>query len=96
MDKTLFNDLITSLQEARAISQGAPAARRTVLAAPIDAKAVREQTDLSQKDFAALLRVSVKTLQNWEQRRRAPTGPAQALLTLVSRAPQASIQYLHG
>jgi putative transcriptional regulator len=48
-----------------------------------------------KKDFAALLRVSVKTLQNWEQHRRSPTGPAEALLTIVSRAPQQAIQYLH-
>jgi putative transcriptional regulator len=96
MDKALFNDLVTSLHEARAIAQGtASAGRRTVLSKPLDAKEVREQTALSQKDFAALLRVSVKTLQNWEQHRRSPTGPAEALLTIVSRAPQQAIQYLH-
>jgi putative transcriptional regulator len=96
MDKALFNDLVTSLHEAQAIAKGTlSAGRRTVLTKTIDAKEVREQTALSQKDFAALLRVSVKTLQNWEQHRRNPTGPAEALLTIVSRAPQQAIQYLH-
>ncbi|MCK6431910.1 MAG: helix-turn-helix domain-containing protein [Burkholderiaceae bacterium] len=76
MDKTLFDDLVGSLKEAKAIAKGrAKPSRRFELIAP-DAKAVREQTGLSQSEFAKLMRVSVKTLQNWEQRRRNPTGPA--------------------
>ena len=78
MDKTLFEELVGSLKEAKAIAKGrANPSRRFELSAP-DAKAVREQTGLSQGDFAKLMRVSVKTLQNWEQRRRNPTGPAAA------------------
>lgn len=95
MDKTLFEDLVSSLGEAKAISKGkAPASRRFVLAAP-DAKAVREQTGLSQSEFARLMRVSVKTLQNWEQHRRNPTGPAAALLKIVSTAPDVALRSLH-
>jgi putative transcriptional regulator len=43
---------------------------------------------LSQPKFAALLRVDVGTLRNWEQGRREPTGPAKALLTAISRDPK--------
>lgn len=95
MDKTLFEDLVSSLQEAKAIAKGqAPASRRFVLAAP-DAKVVREQMGLSQSEFAQLMRVSVKTLQNWEQHRRQPTGPAAALLKIVATAPDVALKSLH-
>ncbi|MFN4028643.1 MAG: NadS family protein [Acidovorax temperans] len=95
MDKTLFEDLVGSLQEARAISKGKAApSRRFVVTAP-DAKAVREQIGLSQSEFARLMRVSVKTLQNWEQHRRNPTGPAAALLKIMSSAPDVALRSLH-
>ena len=63
MDKTLFEELVGSLKEAKAIAKGrAKPSRRFEVTAP-DAKAVREQTGLSQGDFAKLMRVSEKTLQ---------------------------------
>jgi putative transcriptional regulator len=95
MDKSLFEELVGSLKEASAIAKGhAKPSRRFELTAP-DAKAVREQTGLSQSDFAKLMRVSVKTLQNWEQHRRNPTGPAAALLKIVSTAPDLALKSLH-
>jgi len=95
MDKTLFEDLKKSLQEAGAIAKGkAPASRRTVVSTP-DAKAIREQIGLSQGEFARLMHVSVKTLQNWEQHRRNPTGPAAALLKIMSTAPEVALKSLH-
>ncbi len=95
MDKALFNDLTQSLKEAVAIRKGdAPASRRFEVAR-MDVKAVREQIGLSQSEFARLMRVSVKTLQNWEQNRRHPTGPAAALLAIVSDAPEAALKSLH-
>ena len=60
-----------------------------------DVKAVRERIGLTQSEFARLMRVSVKTLQNWEQHRRNPTGPAAALLTIVSTTPEVALQSLH-
>lgn len=95
MDKELFDDLVQSLKEAKAIARGkAPASRRISFAAP-DVRAVREQTGLSQSEFASLMRVSVKTLQNWEQHRRNPTGPAAALLKIVLSAPEVALKSLH-
>jgi putative transcriptional regulator len=95
MDKVLFDDLVSSLKEAKAISKGqASASRRFEITAP-DAKLVREQIGLSQSEFARLMRVSVKTLQNWEQHRRNPTGPAAALLKIMATAPTIAINSLH-
>ncbi|WP_312283935.1 NadS family protein [Candidatus Igneacidithiobacillus taiwanensis] len=95
MEHALFDDLVQSLKEARAIAHGQmPASRRIKVTAP-DAKAVREQIGLSQSEFAQLMRVSVKTLQNWEQGRRHPTGPAAALLRIVQSAPDVVRKTLH-
>lgn len=62
----------------------------------LDAKFIRELTGLSQSEFALVMNVSVKTLQNWEQHRREPTGPAASLLKIVSKSPEVALQALHG
>ena len=95
MDKNLFDDLVKSLKEAKAISKGQrPASRRFDISNP-DVKRVREQVGLSQTEFAQMMRVSVKTLQNWEQHRRTPTGPAAALLKIVSTSPDLAMRSLY-
>ena len=50
---------------------------------------IREKTGLSQPKFAALLGVSVRTLQEWEQGRRAPSGAARTLLLIAAKNPRA-------
>ena len=62
--------------------------RRTVYL-PSNVKSIREKMDLSQSAFAGLLGVSVRTLQEWEQGRRTPKGPAQALLRVADQHPEA-------
>ncbi|MBX3695205.1 MAG: helix-turn-helix domain-containing protein [Steroidobacteraceae bacterium] len=48
---------------------------------------VRERTGLSQSEFARLLGVSVRTLQEWEQGRRAPSGAARTLILIAAKNP---------
>jgi len=50
---------------------------------------IRKKTGLSQSRFAALLGVSVRTLQDWEQNRRAPSGAARTLLMIAHKNPKA-------
>ena len=95
MEQTLFDDLVQSLKEAQAIAKGEVKASRRFEVAPPDVKAVREKIGLTQNEFAKLMRVSIKTLQNWEQHRRNPTGPAAALLKIVSTNPDVAIKSLH-
>src|SRR5512141_2460818 len=54
--------------------------------------AIRERTGLSQAKFASLLGVSVRTLQEWEQGRRAPSGAARTLLLIAHRNPKALLE----
>ena len=95
MEKDLFDDLVQSLKEAKTIAKGqAQASRRFMVTAP-DVRLVREQIGLAESEFAHLMQVSIKTLQNWEQQRRTPTGPAAALLKIVMAAPEVALKALH-
>ncbi len=61
---------------------------------PIDVKAVRALTGLSQPKFAELLGIELGTLRNWEQGRRAPAGPGRALLRAIRNDPLAVVKAL--
>ena len=77
-------DLLQSVREMKA---GTFARSNTL---PVtDALQARAKLDLSQSQFAKLLGVSVRTLQEWEQGRKKPTGAAQTLLRVAVRTPQA-------
>ena len=64
---------------------------------PAGIRAIRERTSLSQSEseFASLISVSVKTLQNREQDRRHPTGPAAALLRIIAQEPRLAMKAIH-
>lgn len=94
MDKKLFEELTKSVRQAGAITRGEARPSRHREFTPSRIQAVRERTELSQAQFARLLNVSVKTLQNWEQARREPTGPARALLRIVEKEPAVAIKAL--
>ena len=95
MKDELFQQLAASLKERGAILRGKKKpARSTTLEWP-DAKAVREKLGLSQSQFAALMGISPRTLQNWEQGHRRPEGPARALLRVAASHPEAVLDALH-
>jgi putative transcriptional regulator len=62
---------------------------RTTRVEPTEAALARAKVGLSQSAFAALLGVSMRTLQDWEQGRRQPTGAAQTLLRVAVLHPEA-------
>jgi putative transcriptional regulator len=75
-------DLLESVRQMRK----AQAARFTDVKLPAAAEA-RARVGLSQQQFARLLGVSVRTLQDWEQGRREPTGAAKTLLRVATSHP---------
>ena len=95
MDKKLLAELVQSIKAAGKYVRGEGRASRVFEYPDAGVKAVRERIGLSQSQFAKMIRVSVKTLQNWEQKRRSPTGPAAALLQIVAQEPQVALRTLH-
>jgi putative transcriptional regulator len=89
MKGELFDELVASVREGGAILRGKKAPSRTFAVGGPDVKQIRSRYALSQSDFAALLGISVGTLQNWEQGRRAPEGPARILLQVATKHPDA-------
>ncbi|CUT15318.1 transcriptional regulator XRE family [Bradyrhizobium sp.] len=55
---------------------------------------LRRRACLTQMEFAAKLGVPVETIRNWEQGKRAPRGPARALLAVIAHAPETVFQAL--
>jgi putative transcriptional regulator len=96
MDKVIFNELLSSVEQMDTIVQGKSKASREFVFPDPEVKDIREKTGLSQNRFATLIGVSKRTLENWEQGRRHPTGPARALLRIVDADPQSALNALHG
>jgi putative transcriptional regulator len=84
-----FENLVTSIQQAGRIKRGETKPSRVFEFAPVDVKAIRLRLGKSQSEFARMIGVSVGTLQNWEQGRRRPEGPARALLKVAAANPEA-------
>ena len=67
----------------------------SVMMEPIDVKAIRAKLGMSQPEFARAFSLNLASLRDWEQQRRAPRGPALALLRIIDREPDAARRALH-
>ncbi len=95
MKRQMFEELLGSVREAGAILRGQKKPSRRMVIGSSGVRAIRERTSLSQSEFAHLIGISVKTLQNWEQDRRRPTGPAAALLSIIANEPTLAVKAIH-
>lgn len=95
MDEELFDELLESVREGGAILREERKASRVFQAEEPDVSAIRSAYGLSQSRFAQLLGISVRTLQNWEQGRRSPRGPARVLLQVAAKHPEAILSVVH-
>ena len=84
-----FNDLTRSVRQAGKIRRKKMRPSRAMTFNPADVRAIRDRLGKSQTQFAMMIGVSVATLRNWEQGRRTPDGPAQALLRVAAQNPEA-------
>ncbi len=94
MKKAVFDELLESVQQMGEITRGERAPSREFYVDAAGVKAVRAATGLSQANFARLIDVPVTTLQNWEQGRREPTGPAKALVRALRNDPESVMRAL--
>ena len=90
-----FQKLVESVKQMGSIMRGEKIPHRRTVLTTVDVGALRERLGLTQNQFSGMIGVSIKTLQNWEQGRREPEGPAKALLRVVEKEPQAVLRALH-
>ena len=88
MSNEFYDDLSTSLNQALAIAKGQAQPSRQFTHDVPSIKEIRTKTGLSQQQFADKLNISSRTLQNWEQGTRNPTGPAVTLMRLLNKKPE--------
>lgn len=84
-----FLELTESIKQTGEIKQGKREPSRVFEFSSMDIKEIRKNLDQSQSEFALMIGVSLGTLQNWEQGRRKPVGPARALLKVAAENPEA-------
>lgn len=84
-------EIIAGLEELR----DKPATLKRYTFTATDVKTVREQFGMTQNQFASFLKISVRTLQKWEQGKRNPDGAAHTLLRVMEREPEAVLRALH-
>ncbi|MEN4829403.1 helix-turn-helix domain-containing protein [Pseudomonas sp. P39-UII1] len=89
--RNIGEELLASIRDVKAGRQGAVHQVEVTEAAE-----ARSRTGLSQLKFAALLGVSVRTLQEWEQGRRTPSGAARSLLHIAASRPDVFRDVLQG
>ncbi len=85
--RNIWQEVLDGVREIKA-----GGGRRTSVAAKSDVVRVRLKSGLSQTDFAAALGVSKRTLEQWEQGRREPSGAALTLLRIAERHPEVLLE----
>lgn len=88
MNRDIGLEILEGLNEISNFKQGKIQLKTTELSEPSEPKIIRSKLKLSQSAFAGLLGVSMRTLQDWEQGRRNPQGPAIALLRIAEQHPE--------
>jgi putative transcriptional regulator len=88
MNDEMFNELADSVREGMAIMKGKKQPSRIYHFESSNIQKIRSRYNLSQQDFARMIGISVDTLQNWEQGRRKPSGPAKVLLEIAQSNPE--------
>jgi putative transcriptional regulator len=95
MRDKLFDELKKSIEQGGKILKGKRKPSREFNFDNPDPKKIREKLGLSQNKFAKMLGISISTLQNWEQGRREPDGPAKVLLNVAARYPDAVLNTVY-
>jgi len=88
INRDIGTEILEGLNEIKEFKKGNVQLKISELSEPSEPKVIRSKLKLSQSAFAGLLGVSMRTLQDWEQGRRSPQGPAIALLRIAEQHPE--------
>jgi putative transcriptional regulator len=86
--RDIGQEIIEGIREVKAYKAGTKSLRVHSLKEPAPPQVIRSKLKLSQSAFAGLMGVSLRTVQDWEQGRRKPSGPAVALLRIAEQKPE--------
>lgn len=86
--RDIGSEILEGLREIKAHRAGEISLHTHELKEPASPQAIRTALNLTQAEFAAMMNVSVRTIQDWEQNRRKPSGPAVALLRIAEQKPE--------
>ena len=86
--RDIGQEILEGIQEIKAYKKGEKTLRSRTLKEPASPQVIRTRLKLSQSAFAGLMCVSLRTVQDWEQGRRKPSGPAVALLRIAEQQPE--------
>lgn len=90
--RDIGTEILDGIQEIKAHKAGEKDLRTHTLKEPASPQVIRARLKLSQSAFAGLMGVSLRTIQDWEQGRRKPSGPAVALLRIAEQRPEVFTQ----
>jgi putative transcriptional regulator len=92
---TMFDNLMTGLNEVDAFLGGETAGYKVNLPAEVDVKSIRKRLEMTQARFSDTFGFSLDAVKHWEGGRRTPESSARAFLTVIARNPNAVIAALH-
>ncbi len=90
-----FESIRKGAEEALAWKQGKDTGARVRQYTAIDVADIRKKTKMTQKEFSESFQIPLSTLRQWEQKKRIPQGPAQALLKIIAHDSKTAIEALH-
>jgi putative transcriptional regulator len=90
--RDIGQEILEGIRDVKAYKAGMKALRVHSLKEPAPPQVIRSKLKLSQSAFAGLMGVSLRTIQDWEQGRRKPSGPAIALLRIAEQKPEIFMQ----
>jgi len=90
--RDIGQEILDGIQEIKAFKKGHGELRTHKLSDPSPPHEIRARMNLSQSAFAGLMGVSLRTVQDWEQGRRKPSGPAEALLRIAEQKPEVFLE----
>lgn len=93
-NRDIGQEILDGILEIKANKSGQGELRTHPLKEPAAPQVIRAKLNLSQSAFAGLMGVSLRTVQDWEQGRRKPSGPAEALLRIAEQKPEVFLDLL--
>lgn len=87
-ERDIGHEILDGIREIKAYKAGRVSLRTWELKEPSSPQDIRRKLNLSQSAFAGLMGVSLRTVQDWEQGRRQPSGPAKSLLRIAEQRPE--------